>query len=243
MTERLQLNNDGKLAMVRPYLKGMIMIMTLVAIGYSLKALGISEMFDEHWVDAEVKGQGSFGYLLFVAMGGLLAAVGFPRQAISFMGGYAFGMVGGTALSVLATTCGCVLSFTYARILGREFVQRNFGRRVARFENILADSPFVTTLLIRFLPVGSNVATNLVAGVTHVGAFPFFLGSAVGYLPQTAIFALMGSGVQVDQTSQIGVGITLFVISGLLGVYLYRRINKAKAMPHGDDSDVEQSER
>ena len=209
---------------LRPYLKGLIMIGSLVAIGYGMKAVGIADMFDEHWVDAQVKDKGMTGYLLFVAMGGLLAAVGFPRQAISFMGGYAFGFLGGTLLAVLATSCGCILSFSYARLLGRGLVQRNFGKRVARFEQILTGSPFVTTLLIRFLPVGSNLVTNLIAGVTHVGVLPFVLGSAIGYIPQTAIFALMGSGVQVDRTSQIGVGVVLFVISGALGAYLYRHI-------------------
>jgi len=245
MSKSAQAQGGGLFAAVRPYLKGLIMIMSLVAIGYGLKAAGISDMFDEHWVDAEVKGKGIAGYLLFVGMAGALAAVGFPRQVISFMGGYAFGIVGGTLLALLATTFGCVLAFLYARIMGRSFVQRNFGKRVARFENILADSPFVTTLLIRFLPVGSNVVTNLIAGVTHVRAIPFILGSVVGYLPQTAIFSLMGSGVQVDQTSQIGVGVALFVISGVLGVYLYRHlkrgkdIQKATAEEPGNDDDDE----
>lgn len=218
------------------------MILSLVAIGYGFKAAGIGDMFDEHWVDAQVKGQGMSGYLLYVGMGCMLAAVGFPRQAISFMGGYAFGFVGGTALAVLATTCGCILSFLYARIMGRSIVQRNFGKRVARFERVLADSPFVTTLLIRFLPVGSNLVTNLIAGVTHVRVVPFVLGSAAGYIPQTAIFALMGSGVQVDQTFQIGVGAILFVISGVLGAYLYRHIQLGKNLQSISDEDTQKRE-
>ena len=223
-----QQHSGGLFAILRPYLKGLIMIASLVALGYGLKAVGITDMFDEHWVDAEVKGKGMIGYLLFVGMAGALAAVGFPRQVISFMGGYAFGLVGGTVLAVLATTIGCILAFFYARILGRGLVQRNFGKRVARFETILADSPFVTTLLIRFLPVGSNVVTNLIAGVTHVRPAPFILGSAVGYLPQTIIFALMGGGVQVDKTAQIIVGAALFIISGALGIYLYRHLKRGK---------------
>ncbi len=223
---------------LRPYLKGLIMIGSLVAIGYGMKAVGIADMFDEHWVDAQVKDKGMTGYLLFVAMGGLLAAVGFPRQAISFMGGYAFGFLGGSLLAVLATSCGCILSFTYARLLGRGFVQRNFGKRVARFEQVLTGSPFVTTLLIRFLPVGSNLVTNLIAGVTHVRAMPFALGSAIGYIPQTAIFALMGSGVQVDRTSQIGVGVVLFIISGALGAYLYRHIQLGNKLRQASSSQA-----
>ena len=241
MTKTAQKKQGGLFETIRPYVKGLIMIMSLVAIGYGFKAAGISDMFDEQWVDAQVKGKGMTGYLLFVGMTSLLAAVGFPRQAISFLGGYAFGFVGGTLLAVLATTCGCILAFAYARIMGRSIVQRNFGKRVARFERVLADRPFVTTLLIRFLPVGSNLVTNLIAGVTHVRALPFVLGSAVGYVPQTAIFALMGGGVQVDQTYQIAIGVILFVISGVLGVYLYRNIQLGQKLQ--SDAQDEQQER
>lgn len=245
MTKAVQENQKGRFEIIRPYVKGLIMIMSLVAIGYGFKAAGIADMLDEQWVDAQVKGRGVSGYLLFLGMTCMLAAVGFPRQAISFLGGYAFGFIGGTLLAVLATTCGCILAFIYARVMGRSIVQRNFGKRVARFERVLADRPFVTTLLIRFLPVGSNLVTNLIAGVTHVRALPFIFGSAVGYLPQTAIFALMGSGVQVDQTLQIAVGVVLFVISGVMGVYLYRHIQlgqKLKPITQDDQSDREDDE-
>ncbi len=218
----------GAFATVRPYLKGLIMILSLVGIGYALKETGVSEMFDEHWIDAEIKGKGLTGYALYVGMAGLLAAVGFPRQVVSFMGGYAFGFWEGTALALVATTVGCILAFFYARIMGKTFVQRHFGKRIARFDAILADSPFLTTLLIRFLPVGSNVVTNLIAGVSHVRPMPFILGSAVGYLPQTAIFVLIGSGVHIDPTFRIGVGIALFVVSGALGAYLYRHLKRGR---------------
>ena len=53
------------------------------------------------------------------------------------------------------------------------------------------------TLLIRLLPVGNNFATSLAAGVSRVPARPFLLGSLLGYMPQTMVFALAGSGVEM----------------------------------------------
>jgi uncharacterized membrane protein YdjX (TVP38/TMEM64 family) len=240
MSNTANAEGRGALATVRPYLKGLTMILSLVAIGYGLKVSGINDVLDEHWIDAEIRGQGLIGAALFVGMAGVLAAVGFPRQAISFMGGYAFGLWQGTLLALLATTLGCVFAFFYARIMGRSFVQRHFGRRIAKFDRVLADSPFLTTLLIRFLPVGSNVVTNLIAGVSHVRAVPFILGSLVGYLPQTAIFVLIGSGVHIDPTFRTGVGAALFVVSGALGAYLYRHLKRGQAIKAAtidDDGD------
>jgi uncharacterized membrane protein YdjX (TVP38/TMEM64 family) len=78
--------------------------------------------------------------------------------------------------------------------------------------------------LIRLLPVGSNVLTNLVAGVSSVPLLPFLAGSLVGYLPQTVIFVLLGSGIHVQPVWRTVVSVALFVVSGLLGVVLYRRV-------------------
>ena len=218
--------SDRKDGGFKPYLKGLAMIASLVAIGYGLKALGISEMFDTAWVDQQIKGRGITGEALFVAMGALATAVGFPRQVVAFLGGYAFGFLEGTALALLGATLGCALAFGYARLLGRSLVQRHFGRKIARFEAVLAERTFLTTLLIRFLPVGSNVVTNLLAGVTRVPALPFVGGSAAGYLPQTVVFVLIGSGVHIDPTFRIGLGVALFVASAAMGVYLLRDIRR-----------------
>ncbi len=84
-------------------------------------------------------------------------------------------------------------------------------------------------MLIRLLPVGSNVITNLLAGVSSVPLLPFLAGSLIGYLPQTVIFVLLGSGVNVQPVWRTAASVALFVASGLLGVVLYRRMRQGKA--------------
>jgi uncharacterized membrane protein YdjX (TVP38/TMEM64 family) len=228
---------NERLNVLKPYLKGLILIVSLVAIGYGLKAMGLSDLFNTDWVDAEVKGKGLSGELVFVAVGAGFTAVGFPRQAVAFLAGYAFGFVTGSLIASAAVTLGCIAAFAYARMLGRSFVQRHFGRRIAKFDAVLADRPFLTTLLIRFLPVGSNVATNLIAGVSRVRGIPFILGSAAGYLPQTIVFVLIGSGVHIDPTFRIGLGAALFVASAAMGIYLVRHLRRARDVERAEEDD------
>jgi uncharacterized membrane protein YdjX (TVP38/TMEM64 family) len=64
---------------------------------------------------------------------------------------------------------------------------------------------------------------------------PFFTGSALGYIPQTLIFALIGSGINLDPTLRISVGVALFILSGVLGVYLYRRYRHGKTLDDVDE--------
>ena len=214
---------------LRIWLRGIILIISLVVLGYALKVSGLGSSIDAGWIDAEIRGRGINGELLFIVVGIMFTGIGLPRQVICFLGGYAFGFGHGAALGLLATTVGCIAAFSYARLLGREFVVSRFPRRVKKIDSFLRDNPLTMTLLIRLLPVGSNLVTNLAAGVSGVRGTPFVLGSAIGYVPQTIIFALIGSGIALDPELRIGVSVVLFVISGAMGVYLYRKHRHGKS--------------
>jgi len=208
---------------MRIFLRGLLFLVSLVALAVVFEESHLASMLDKAWVDHEVRGHGLSGELLFLAMGSFAIAVGIPRQAISFLAGYAFDLALGTLLGVLATVIGCILTFYYARWFGRALVSARLSGRIRRIEAFIRDNTLGMTLLIRLLPAGSNLVTNLAAGVTHVRAVPFVLGSALGYVPQTLVFALAGSGVNVDPLWRIGLGIALFLASGVLGIHLYRR--------------------
>lgn len=221
---------------LKPYLRGLVLIATLVAIGYAIKGLGLFGLFDEGWIDRNIRGHGLTGEALFVAVGAGLTAIGLPRQAVSFLGGYAFGFFAGSGLALAASVTGCLVAFLYARVLGRSAIRARFSRRVERIDAFLRDNPMSTAILIRLLPVGSNALTNLAAGVSGVRLVPFVAGSAIGYLPQTAIFALLGTGIHLEPGLRIGTSAALFVASGMLGVWLYRRYRRGHGPGAGADA-------
>ena len=215
---------------ITTYLPGLVFLATLVAIGYVLEEGLLQGMLSEEWIDREVRGQGVSGELLFLAVGGLVTAVAIPRHIISFLGGYAFGALLGTVLAVLATEIGCVIVFFYGRWVGRPLVSEKIRVRVRRIEDFLAANPFSMTLLVRLLPMGNNFATSLAAGVSRVPAQPFLLGSLLGYVPQTFVFALAGSGIEVGARSRLVIAAVFFVVSGAIGIWLYRRYRHEKSL-------------
>ena len=224
---------------LRTYLPGLVLLVTLVAIGYVLESGLLGGMLSEDWIDREVRGKGLLGELLYLAVGGLVTAVAVPRHVVSFLGGYAFGAGLGTALALAATEFGCVLVFFYGRFIGRPLVSVRLRARVQRIENFLAANPFSMTLLIRLLPVGNNFATCLAAGVSRVPARPFLFGSLIGYLPQTFVFALAGSGIEVGGRLRIALALLFFVISGAIGVWLYRRYRHGETLGAEVDEALE----
>jgi len=219
----------------RIVIKGVVLILVLATAGYLLKQSDLGAMLDAQWLDAHIRGAGVVGRLIFVMLAGLLAGIGFPRQAVSFAGGYTFGLVEGTGLALCATVVGCVIAFSFARFFGRDMVVGKFSDRVRRVDRFLSVHPFSMALLIRLLPAGSNLLTNLTVGVSSAPAFLFIAGSTLGFIPQTFIFALAGTGVSIDPAIRIGLSIVLFLISAVLGVYLYRKFRHGRSA--GDEID------
>lgn len=219
-------------------LRGILVMATLAGVLYLFDSQDIGQILTNDWIETHIKGQGIAGEVLFITIATLATGLGLPRQIISSLAGYAFGIWLGTGLMLLGTVLGCIGSFYYARLLARGPMQRKFSGRIRRLDDFLQDNTFSMTLLIRMLPVGSNVATNLAAGVSSVRAMPFFTGSAIGYLPQTFIFALLGSGVAVDPAQRISLSVILFVASGALGVYLYRHFRHGKSLDKNLDVEL-----
>jgi uncharacterized membrane protein YdjX (TVP38/TMEM64 family) len=140
-----------------------------------------------------------------------------------------FGAPLGVVWALLGQILGCAMDFFAARSVAGNWARRRLTGRWRRLDGFILAQPFMATLTLRLLPVGNNTAVNLLAGVAGVRAVPFLLASLLGYLPQTLIFALLGSGMRVGRGAQIGVGLGLFVASAALGVVMWRRGRRLQA--------------
>jgi len=207
-------------------IRGFFMIAAFVAAGLFVRALEGGEFLNADWVDAVVRDHGLTGQMVFLAIGALFTAFGLPRQVVCFLGGYGFGFLPGTALALTATVMGCAIAFLFARLAVRDLLAHRFSGRVKKADEVLGKNPFSVILTIRLLPVGSNLATNLVAGVSSAALWPFVAASIFGHLPQTVVFTLVGSGINVDPEIRLTMGVVLFVLSMLLGMHLYFRLRK-----------------
>jgi uncharacterized membrane protein YdjX (TVP38/TMEM64 family) len=133
----------------------------------------------------------------------LFTSVGLPRQVVAFSGGYVFGIVAGVALGSVASVLGAILTFYAARWIARPFVLRKYPKLVSKIDDFIYDRLFLKIILIRFLPFGTNLATNLAAGAAATPVRPFALVSLIGYIPQMTIFAMTGHGVRVESNTQL----------------------------------------
>jgi uncharacterized membrane protein YdjX (TVP38/TMEM64 family) len=205
--------------------RGLLVIAVL-----SLASYLLGDLIDESWIDARVRGHRVPGELLFLLTGWLLTSVGFSRQLIAFLGGYAFGFLPGVLLALLAVVAGCITTFYIARYLLGDVLLRHFAGRLDTVARFIRENTFNMTVLVRLLPLGNNGVVNIAAGVSGARGLSFFLGSALGYVPQTLIFALAGSGTGVDRFWQMAVAMALFVAAALLGAVLYRKYRRGMSL-------------
>lgn len=211
-------------ALVRPALLRSVAMMAGVALaGWLLLALPGGP-------GAFVSDLGKHGAVAFVIGSAVLCAVGFPRQVVAYAGAFAFGLLPGIGLALAAQVIGCTLDVAWARLVGREWargaMQRRFSGRLARLDAFLSANPFSATLMLRLLPVGNNLALNLIAGISGIPIASFIGASAIGYVPQTLAFALVASGTRIEHGVQLALGVALFAISAILGALLLKRVRR-----------------
>ena len=208
------------------YKQGLGIFAFCILIGLALSQLDFFSTFNEAWIDRDVRSAGLLGELYYVVVFSLLTAIGAPRQMVAFLGGYAFGFALGLTLSMLAILMGCMITFFTSRLIFKKFIRRKYSQKVTKIDEFLASKPTRKTIIIRLLPLGSNFFTNLLAGAVSIRPTSFFSGSAIGYLPQMVIFALLGKGLLIDSQWKVMLSIALFFISSYLSFRIYKSYKK-----------------
>ncbi|KAA1174375.1 VTT domain-containing protein [Marinobacter salinexigens] len=177
---------------------------------------------DENQVANYLKSHGKTGLLVITLAGAVFTGIGAPRQLLAFVFGFSMGAVNGTLLSSIAAALGAAGSFYTARLLLQTSLAQRFDHRMRQFDTLFREQTFVKILMVRLLPVGSNLLTNLVSGCSRIHFGPFLAGSFLGYVPQMLVFALAGAGIGSADHYEVLVSAVLFVAASLLGALLYK---------------------
>jgi uncharacterized membrane protein YdjX (TVP38/TMEM64 family) len=173
----------------------------------------LHRLFLHHW---------SVAWPVFGLVGVVYTAVGGPRQVLAFSCGYLMGGWQGALVSTLLTVAGSLLTMTVVRHFTGNWIRQRHAARVQALQQLLAQDTWLWICLLRLLPVGSNLATNILAGLAGLGLSEVALGSAIGYLPQMVMFSYAGSGLALHSSTQLWASLATLVVCTALGVYLYR---------------------
>lgn len=195
---------------------------TLILFGYFAIHSGWFEfMADRAQVASYLQRHGISGLLVMTLAGATFTGLGAPRQLLAFVLGFSLGGISGTLLSTLAAAIGATGCFFTARWLLRKSLSLRFNQRMSQFNDLFREQTLLKVLMVRLMPVGSNVIINLLAGCSGIRYVPFLAGSTIGYLPQMLVFALAGAGIGSANEYQLILSFVLFVIASVIGAFLY----------------------
>ena len=173
---------------------------------------------------------GVFAYLLVYLARPIVL---FPASVLTVVGGILFGPVVGVLVVVVAANASAMVAYGVGRLLGRppggiESPGDDASLR-HRWASRMRANSFETVLIMRLVFVPYDLVSYL-AGVLRLRWLPFLLATALGSLPGTVSFVLLGASLdQVDEGIEgidpiaLGAGAMIFVVSLLLARILRRR--------------------
>lgn len=142
-----------------------------------------------------------------------------PCTPLSLLGGFAFGFTVGLPLVFVAALLGAALAFWIARTLLHDRVVRMIAGhpRLVAVDEALTEAGWKVVVLLRLSPIVPFNLQNYFYGVTEIPFRTYFLASAAGILPGTAVYVYLGAtaGLAVADRSMMPAEWAL-VIAGLI---------------------------
>ncbi len=153
-----------------------------------------------------------------------------PPTLYTFAGGFTFGPIWGTVLTVTGATLNASLCFLIARALGKDFVEKISKGKFGKLNERLRDSGFKTLLLIRTSPVGPPFdLVSYASGVLRIPFWSHFVATMVGVIPAVAVYSYFGGSITKGGLTILIAFFLVVVISILVPWYIKRR-NKQPQM-------------
>ena len=175
-------------------------LILLVALGYGLgvhRYLSFATLAEHRdalrgWVDGHLLLALACYMLLYVAV----VALSIPGATLmSLAGGFLFGWMVSAPATIVAAVAGAAIVFQIVKTsFGAALAERS-GPFLTKLSQGFAENAFSLLLFLRLTPVFPFWAVNAVAGLSRIPLRTFITATAIGIIPASVAFALIGAGL------------------------------------------------
>jgi uncharacterized membrane protein YdjX (TVP38/TMEM64 family) len=146
-------------------------------------------------------------YLLAYAAATLFSLPG--GALLTIVGGFLFGPLLGTGLTVVGATLGAMGLFLAARYVFHDYLLRKAGPALKRMEAGFNENALSYMLFLRLVPAFPFFIVNLVPAFLGVNLCVYVISTFLGIIPGTLVYALVGDGVGavLDAGGELNLGI------------------------------------
>jgi len=189
----------GRRSAWRRWLPLLLLLGLSVAAYLALRSRDIGfHSFAEHrsWMMAEVERHGILAGLALFATYVAVTALSLPLGSVlTVFAGFLFGTLEATLWVVAGATVGSIAVFLAARSALRETMEARAGAWLRRMERGFREDALSYLLVLRLLPIFPFWMVNMVPALLGVPFRTYVLGTALGIVPGTLIFASLGNGL------------------------------------------------
>jgi len=143
-----------------------------------------------------VQNAGVLAVLTYMAVYAVAVALSLPGGAVlSITGGFLFGAVWGTVYIVISATLGATVLFLIAKTTLGDSLRTKAGPWLQKMEAGLQENAMNYLLFLRLVPLFPFFVVNLVPAFLGVSLSTYVVGTLVGIIPGTFVYATVGAGL------------------------------------------------
>lgn len=161
---------------------------------------------------------------------------------LTLAGGFLFGLIEGTVITVISATLGAILVFLAARTALGDSLRARAGPFLVKLRAGFQDNALSYLFILRLVPIFPFWLVNIVPAMLGVPLGVFGIATLFGIIPGTLVFVSIGNGLDalVDQGGAPGLGVFLepSVLLPILGLtvlslipVIYKRVRRDTSGP------------
>lgn len=170
---------------------------------------------------------GPWAWVLYIALLVIAVMSPLPDTLVIIAGGFFFGPVIGSLLTVIGQGLGATIDFFLARRLGRNFVKAKFPKSSSFIDRYGEKLGWQTIFIMRLFPSVSFDMLSYVAGVSKLSFRRYIFATVSGLIPLAIVTTMLGHSVNIHSSRMallsVGIGIlsiiTISVIFFLISSY------------------------
>lgn len=163
--------------------------------------------------------------LLFILVYAVSTAVSLPGGAVlTITGGFLFGSVPASIYVIIGATIGATVLFLAARTAIGEPLRERTGPALRRMEEGFRKNAFSYLLFLRLIPIFPFWLVNLVPAFLGVPVRTYVIGTAIGIIPGSFVYASVGNGLgalfDAGKTPDLGIIFQPEILIPIIGLAL-----------------------
>jgi uncharacterized membrane protein YdjX (TVP38/TMEM64 family) len=170
---------------------GAVLCLATVAAGVTL--LPLAQYFK--WLLEWTEGLGFWGPVLLLVVYVAVCLLFLPSSILTLGAGFLFGAIWGAAIASLGATLGAAAAFLVARGVLRGRIEHRLAThpKFRRLDRAIGDQGFQIVVLARLCSFFPYDLTSYLLGLTNITLVRYVLATWLGRLPETVMFAYLGS--------------------------------------------------